>query len=285
MRVEAPVGQELLGLVGELQLQVALLEELPHPFELDGDDATDVVPGKLVVDDHVVDAVQELRLELGPQGLHHPPLHLLRLVRVEIDDVLAADVGRQDQHGVAEIDGAPVTVGETPVVEDLQQCIEDVRMGLLDLVEEHHAIGAPSHRLGEEPSLVIANVAGRRADQPRHRVLLHELAHVETHHGLLVVEEELGQRAHRLGLSHARGAEEDERADRSVRILESRPGAAHRVRQCGQGFVLSDHPLAQLLLDLEELLLLPFHHLADRDTRPLGDDLGDLLGRHLLGEE
>ena len=45
----------------------------------------------------VVHPVQELGLELGPQGLHHPPLHLLGLVRAEIDDVLAPDVGGHDQ--------------------------------------------------------------------------------------------------------------------------------------------------------------------------------------------
>ena len=43
----------------------------------------------------------------------------------------------------------------------------------------------------------------------------------------LVVEEELGQRARQLGLADARRAEEQERADGALGILEPRPGPAH----------------------------------------------------------
>ena len=41
-------------------------------------------------------------------------------------------------------------------------------------------------------------------------MLLHVLAHVDAHHGLLVVEEELGQRARGFGFAHARRSEENE---------------------------------------------------------------------------
>ena len=45
----------------------------------------------------------------------------------------------------------------------------------------------------------------------------------------LVVEQELGERAAELGLADAGRAEEDERADRPVRVLEAGAGADHRV--------------------------------------------------------
>ena len=48
------------------------------------------------------------------------------------------------------------------------------------------------------------------------------------HHRALVVEQELGERARRLGLAHAGGAEEDERAGRTVGILQARRGSAAR---------------------------------------------------------
>src|SRR2546427_6016553 len=44
-------------------------------------------------------------------------------------------------------------------------------------------------------ALVVADVAGRRADHPCHGVLLHVLRHVEAHHRALVVEQELGERS------------------------------------------------------------------------------------------
>jgi hypothetical protein len=45
--------------------------------------------------------------------------------------------------------------------------------------------------------------------------LLHELAHVEARHRLLVVEEELGERLGELGLAHAARPEKEEAADRA----------------------------------------------------------------------
>jgi hypothetical protein len=73
----------------------------------------------------------------------------------------------------------PCAVGEPAVVEDLQQDVEHVGVRLLDLVEEHHRVGLAPHRLGQLAALLVADVAGGRADQTRHRVLLHVLRHVD----------------------------------------------------------------------------------------------------------
>src|SRR5918996_730554 len=59
--------------------------------------------------------------------------------------LLRAQVRGHDQHGVAEVDGASVPVGQAAVVEDLQQDVEDLRVRLLDLVEEDHRVRTPSH--------------------------------------------------------------------------------------------------------------------------------------------
>ena len=93
----------------------------------------------------VVDAVDELGLE-------------------EVAGV-ARQVRRHDQHGVGEVDRAALAVGEAAVVEHLQQDVEHVGVGLLDLVEQHHRVGPAAHRLGELAALVVADVAGRRADE------------------------------------------------------------------------------------------------------------------------
>ena len=87
-----------------------------------------------------------------------------------------------------------------------------------------------AHRFGELPAFLVADVARRRADQPRDGVLLHVLRHVDAHHRVLVVEQKLGERARSLGLSNAGRTEEDERADRPIRILKSGARAPHRVR-------------------------------------------------------
>ena len=59
--------------------------------------------------------------------------------------ILGADVRGHDDHGVAEIDRVALPVGQAPVVQHLQQRVEDIRVRLLDLVEQHHLVGPPPH--------------------------------------------------------------------------------------------------------------------------------------------
>ena len=99
-------------------------------------------------------------------------------------------------------------------------------------------------------------------------MLLHVLAHVDADHGLLVVEQELGQRAGQLGLADAGGAQEDERADRPVRVLEPGARAADGVGDGLDRLVLADDALVQPLLHLEQLLPLALQQARDRDAGP-----------------
>ena len=169
---------------------------------------------------------RKVSLERLQQPLLDLVVALLHVHRLGVGDQPGADVAGHDDDGVLEVDGAALVVGQAAVVQDLQQHVEHVGVRLLDLVEEHDAVRPAAHRLGELAALLVAHVAGRRADQPRDGVLLHVLAHVEPHHGLLVVEEELGQRPRQLGLADAGRAEEHERADRPLRVLEPGAGAA-----------------------------------------------------------
>ena len=84
--------------------------------------------------------------------------------------------------------GPALRVGEATVVQNLEQDVEDVRVCLLDLVEEEHCVRLAADGLGELPALVVAHVARWRADQPRNRMLFHVLAHVDAHHRIVIVE-------------------------------------------------------------------------------------------------
>ena len=92
------------------------------------------------------------------------------------------------------------------------------------------AVRPAAHRLGEIAAFLVTDVARRRADQPRDRVLLHELGHVDAHHRLFGVEQELGERLAQLGLADAGGTQEQERAVRPVRIGQPGARAADRIR-------------------------------------------------------
>src|SRR5690606_7162045 len=131
-------------------------------------------------------------------------------------------------------------VGETAVLEDLQERVEDVRVGLLHLVEQDDGERTAAHLLGELATLLVADVPGGRAEEPRDRVLLGELAHVELDERVLVTEEELGERLGQLGLPDAGGAGEDERATGTLGVLETRTGPPDRLGERRDGRLLAD---------------------------------------------
>src|SRR4051794_32790102 len=287
-RVPALLDEEVLGALRELELQVALRERRADAPQEEVDDPLDLVLGELVEDDDVVDAVEEL----GPEDLlelaHDPRLHVVvrdpglvvgdrEAERRVPRDLARPDVRGHDHDGVPEVDRAALRVRQPPVLQDLQEDVEDVRVGLLDLVEEQHAVRLAAHRLRQLAALVVADVARRRADQSRHGVLLHVLRHVDAHHRVLVAEEELGQRARELRLADAGRAEEDERAGRALRVLQAGPRAADRLRDHLDRLVLADDALVELVLHAHQLLGLGLGELEDRDARPHRDDVRDLL--------
>jgi hypothetical protein len=111
-----------------------------------------------------------------------------------------------------------LSVSEAPIVQQLQQHIEHLGVRLLDLIEQHDAIGSASDGFGELPALLIADIAGRRADEAGDGVALHVFTHVKAHQVALIIEEELGKCFCQLGFADACWSEEDEGADGAVRV-------------------------------------------------------------------
>ncbi len=158
-------------------------------------------------------------------------------------------------------------------------------MRLLDLIQEQHCVGPASHGLRQLASLLVPDVAWRCSEQPGDSVLLHVLAHVYPHHGVFVVEQELGKCPGCLRLSYPRRSEEDEAAQRPVRILQSGARAAYSVRYCGQRVVLTHQPHSKALLHVEQFLDLTLHHAAHGHTGPSANYLGDVVLVDFLAHE
>ena len=192
-------------------------------------------------------------------------------------DDLRTHVGGHDDDAVLEVHHATLAVGEASVIEHLQQDVEHVGMGLFHLIEQHHAVGVAAHGLGQLAALVVAHVSRRRSDQTLHGELLHVLGHVDAHHGLLGIEQVLGQRLGQLGLAHAGGAEEQERANGTVRVGKPRAVAADGTGHHTHSLVLADDAALQHFLQVDELFHLALHHLGHGDARPGGHNGGDLL--------
>ena len=71
-------------------------------------------------------------------------------------------------------------VRQLAVIHHLQKNIEKIGMRLFNFVEQQHAVRVLIDRVGEQSALVEADIAGRSANQPTHRVTLHIFGHVES---------------------------------------------------------------------------------------------------------
>ncbi len=235
---------------------------------------------ELVEVDDFVHPVDELRPQKALQGLHGPLTALLVGSAAEAHAAgalgLAARVGGHDDDRVLKVHVAALGVGNVAVVQDLQQDVEHIRMGLLDLVEEDDAVGLAAHLLGELAGLVVAHVARGRADDAGDGELLHELGHIQPDQGLGGVEHIQGQLLDQLGLAHAGGAHKDERHGLALGG-DSHPAPPHGGSHGVDGLVLPDDMGLQPLLQLGQALVLCLLDLAGGDFGPQLDDPGQVF--------
>ena len=94
--------------------------------------------------------------------------HSSALLLGQFLDELRGDVAGHDDDGVLEIDRAALAVGQPAVVQHLEQDVEDVAVGLLDLVEQDDAVGPAADGLGRagRPPRSRRSPAGRRSAGP-----------------------------------------------------------------------------------------------------------------------
>ena len=93
-----------------------------------------------------------------PSGVRHQ----LRIL-AHVHDQIAADVRREQDERVLEIDEAAFAVFHHALVEDLEEDFVHVGVRLFDFVEQHHAVGPAAHGFGEHAAFAVADVSGRRS--------------------------------------------------------------------------------------------------------------------------
>ena len=121
LRVETSTGDETDGIVGDLERDAVLTDHLDDLIDLQTDNLLDLCLVEGREGDDVVDSVEELRTE-------------------DAAELVALGIAGHDDDGVLEVDHTSLVVGQTTVVEHLQEGVEHVGMSLLNLVEEHDAV-------------------------------------------------------------------------------------------------------------------------------------------------
>ena len=143
--------------------------------------------------------------------------------------------------------------------------VQHFGMRLFDLVEEHDGVRPPAHGFGELAGLLVADVPGG-APISRETVCFSWYSDMS----MRIIacsssnRNSASARASSV-LPTPVGPEEDEAAERPVRILQAGARAANRIRHRDDRVVLADDALVQPLLHLDELLHLAFHQPADRE--------------------
>mmetsp|Transcript_67005 Transcript_67005/g.216608 ORF Transcript_67005/g.216608 Transcript_67005/m.216608 type:complete len:549 (+) Transcript_67005:866-2512(+) len=152
-------------------------------------------------------------------------------------------------------------------------------MRLLDLVEQHQAVGSSPDRVRELALLVVADVAWWAADELGDSVFLHVLTHVQANHGLLLAEVGGREGLAQLGLAHTRGPAEDEGGDGPAGALEPGPGPAHGLGDGSNSLLLTDDTLVERVIQGQEAHTLVRVDLLDGHARPGRDHLRHVVLR------
>ena len=160
-----------------------------------------------IEDDDFINAIQKFRSEVRPQRVHYQTL--TSGPGFFFGDVLAADIGRHDDDRIFEIDRSSLPVRDAAIIKHLKQDVENVRVCLLDFIEQHHRIRPAPDRLGQLSAFLVSDVTRRSADQTRDGVLLHVFAHINANHCVLVVKQEFGESTGELSFSNSGRSEKN----------------------------------------------------------------------------
>ena len=141
--------------------------------------------------------------EDGPNGGHQLLGGRTLLLQSGTRNEVGGQVARQEDRGVLEDDLPAFAVGEASLVEHLIEQVQDLGIGLLDLVQQDHRVWPLPDRFGQNAAFAVAHVTRGRPDQPGDRVLLLEFGHVDGRHEPLAAKEQVGQGQGGFGLADA----------------------------------------------------------------------------------
>src|SRR6185437_12494470 len=118
-RIVTFADDETLRRLGQLDVDLAILEPLQQALHLDIDDLLHMLQAERMEEDNFVHAVQELRPEMLSQRIGHLPPHAFIQLTDVLRDELTAEVRRHDDDDILKVYGAALTIRQTAVVQKL----------------------------------------------------------------------------------------------------------------------------------------------------------------------
>ena len=154
-------------------------------------------------------------------------------------------------------------------------------MRLFNLVKQNHAVRLAPYFFRQLPGVVIAHIAGRRADDTRDRKLLHILAHIQADQGVRGVKHIGGQLLNQLRLAYAGGTHKNKGLGPLART-DLYATSAHGCGNLFDGFILADDMGFQRRLQTGQFLNIPLLDFCSRDPCPHGDGAGNIRLQYLI---
>lgn len=120
------------------------------------------------------------------------------------------DIRSDKDESVFEAYLSTFSVSQHAFIQDLEEDVENIRMGFLDFVEENDGRRVSPDAFGESTAIAVADVAGRRTDHLCDTVFFHEFAHIDTYETLFVAEIFSGEYFGKMCLPDTGRAEQEE---------------------------------------------------------------------------
>ena len=157
-------------------------------------------------------------------------------------------------------------VGQNPIFQHLQKDGSHIPVGFFQFVQKHHAVRSAANFFRQFPAFTVTHIAGRRTQQPRDRVLLHILRHIQPYQRIPAAVHAVGQGFAQRGFPHTRRAKEEKGCHRSATVRQSQPSPAHRFRHGLCRLCLTQNLLFQLRLQVQQPLPVGFGHTSHRNA-------------------
>src|SRR5205823_5741361 len=154
--------------------------------------------------------------------------------------IRATSITGHNHYRILEVHGATLTISQTSIIHNLQQGIEDLWMGLLYLVQKNDAIGTTPYLLRQLTTLIMTNVTRGATEQTRHSMWLHILRHIKTDQITLTTKQFSRQSLRQFGLTYTSRTKEQERTNRTFRILQTCTRTTNSTRHCTDSLILTD---------------------------------------------
>ena len=117
-------------------------------------------------DNHFVNTVDKLWTEALTNHAQH---HLLHMAIIQCPKAFLNKVGAKvrshDDHRITEVDRSPLPIGQTSIIQHLQQNVKDIRVRFFHFIQQDDRIRTTTDRLGQIAAFFIAHVSRRRPNQ------------------------------------------------------------------------------------------------------------------------